>query len=171
MSYNKNFQISDHIIASKQTRFANYIVDYIAMILIFLIIVMILAIVAGIFDLPYIISWAVEIENYNKIQEYLLGAVLSIFYYSIFESLTARSIGKYITGRVVVFDDGSRPDAGTMLRRALYRIVPLNALAFLWGDQVWHDKYTDTFVVSKSGLKAELQRYNDFNVIGKTDEL
>lgn len=166
MNYKKSFQISDNIIATKQTRFTNYMVDYLAQIAIFFIVIMVSQIIALLINRTLPIAW---LEGMNKIQEYIFGAVLSIFYYSIFESITARSLGKFITNTIVVLKDGTKPPIETILRRSLYRVVPLNALSFLWGDRIWHDKYTDTFVVSKSGLDAEIQRYNNLNKLGSSE--
>ncbi len=163
MNSQNAFKISQDIIASKQTRFTNYVVDYLVQILITGILVVLVGIFAEFTDQPNLLSW---IDDINKIQEYIFGAVISIIYYAIFESFTARSAGKYVTNTIVVLEDGTKPPTETLLRRALYRIVPLNALCYLWAPEIWHDKYTDTFVVSKSGLKSEIQMHNNLDEIG-----
>ena len=163
MNRKNTFLISDDIIATRQTRFTNYMIDYLVQIAIFFTLIMSSQIIAELINKPLSIAW---LENMNKIQEYVFGAVISIVYYSFFESITARSIGKYVTNTIVVMEDGTKPPTETILRRSLYRIVPLNALSFLWGDRIWHDKYTDTYVVSKSGLAAAVQIHNNLSEIG-----
>ena len=166
MNSRNKFHITNDIIATKQTRMTNYVIDYVVQMSIFVSVAVSLSILSKILKNPSLISW---FEDMNKIQEYIYGAIVTMVYYAVFESLTARSVGKYVTNTIVVLQDGTRPPTETMLRRSIYRILPFNALFFLWQDRVWHDKYTDTFVVNKSALEAKMLSYNNFNEIGKSE--
>ena len=166
MSYKNSFKISDDIIASKQMRFVNLIIDYFTKLFAFVSIIFLIQLFSEFTGSDISFDW---IDDMNKIEEYLLGAIVSIIYYAIFESLTARSVGKYVTNTIVVLEDGSKPPIEAILRRTLYRVIPFDALSFLGHNRGWHDKYTDTFVVSKSGLQAAVKRHNDFNTIGQSE--
>lgn len=158
MQHQKTFTISDDIIVSKQVRLANYLIDQMVQILFLGIMLFVASVLAHVLNKPELISW---MENLDKVKEYVYGAFFSIAYYAIFESITARSVGKFVTNTVVVFKDGTKPPMETMLRRSIYRILPLNALFFLWQNRIWHDQFTDTYVVTKSGLDFELRKYQN----------
>lgn len=162
MQHQKTFTISDDIIVSKQVRLANYLIDQMVQILFLGIMLFVTSVLAHVLNRPELISW---MEKVDKVQEYVYGAFFSIAYYAIFESITARSVGKFVTNTVVVFKDGTKPPMETMFRRSIYRILPLNALFFLWQNRIWHDQFTDTYVVIKSGLDFELRKYHNHQEI------
>lgn len=129
--------------ATKGKRFLNYLIDQfgqfglafgMGMVLIFL----------------QELGWNVgmDLEEDNKLQDWIWGAVMGLVYYSLFETWFGRTPGKWITGTCVVNLDGSRPGFGKVLQRTLSRLVPFEAFSFLGsGDSGWHDKWSDTVVV------------------------
>jgi uncharacterized RDD family membrane protein YckC len=82
--------------------------------------------------------------------------ILIVFfgYYTLFEFYFQRTIGKYLTGSLVVNEYGDTPDFKTICLRTIIRIIPLNPYSFFWTDdhRFWHDTWTKTFVVSKDEL-------------------
>ena len=164
-----HYIISQNIIANKGLRFANYIVDYIVILLISALLMAIAWLVSDIlgFDIePFFLA----IENMNKIEEYLFGLLITIPYYIFMETISARTIGKYITGTIVVDNEGNIPATEIFIKRSFCRAIPFNALSFL-GEKSrgWHDSITETYVVKKKELQLEKQNYIDFNEIGKKE--
>ncbi|HRH98415.1 MAG TPA: RDD family protein [Prosthecobacter sp.] len=76
---------------------------------------------------------------------YLAGFLL---YYTCFEGLFGRSVGKWITGTKVVGVAGTSLSFPKAALRSLCRLVPFEPFSFLGADATgWHDKWTCTRVV------------------------
>lgn len=75
-------------------------------------------------------------------------------YYILLEFYFQQTIGKYLTSSLVVNENGERPDFKTICLRTFTRIIPLDPYSFFWTDdrRFWHDKWTETFVISKDEL-------------------
>ena len=72
------------------------------------------------------------------------------FYYFIFESTRQQTPGKMLTKSIVIDQWGNKPTDKQILLRSLIRLVPFEAFSCLAEDgRGWHDRWTDTFVVSK----------------------
>jgi len=131
--------------ASQGKRFLNYLLDLVfIMIFIFafyLIFLIILTIVA-----PSIVS---DIEEGNKLFQYLVSFIVSMIYYTSFEAATGRSIAKYITKTKVVTEIGEKPNFKIIVVRSLCRFIPLDAFSFLFNDgSGWHDTISNTKVIN-----------------------
>jgi hypothetical protein len=80
---------------------------------------------------------------------------LSIFflYYFSFETMFQRTPAKFLTATRVVVADGSRPDAATIAKRSLIRLVPFEVISQYTGKEPnligtwWHDSWTNTRVI------------------------
>ena len=106
----------------------------------------------------------------NRLEEYLFGLLFTIPYYIFMEGITGRTIGKYLTGTIVVDHQGNKPNLETIIKRSFCRAIPFNALSFL-GEKSrgWHDSISETYVVITKELEKEKQNYIDFNEIGKKE--
>ncbi|RSK45653.1 RDD family protein [Hymenobacter perfusus] len=118
---------------SKGTRFINALVDGI-----------LLGIVSN------IISYTVlRGMNSGVGLSFLVSLVLQFFYYYMQEKSNGLTIGKRLTGTKAVMADGSPLTDEAARARSLWRLIPLlDALSFLFSDLGWHDKYSNTRVVS-----------------------
>lgn len=91
----------------------------------------------------------------------ILYSCISFFiYYTIFEGLTGRTIGKYITQtKVVVQGDGTRPSMSNCLLRSLCRFIPFEFISFFFRRPLgWHDSLSNTIVTeSKLPYKKRLE--------------
>lgn len=127
-------------------RFANYVIDQIVMMLLasFLFVAIDFGSVGSTF-----------LESSSRLNDYILGAIISLIYYNLIEGTTGRSIGKLITKTVVVKTDGSKPDFQDILARTFSRIVPFDALSFLGKGVGWHDRWSNTRVVKKSSIQSD----------------
>ena len=54
-------------------------------------------------------------------QSNFLGSIVSLIYYISFEVSTGRTIGKYLTGTIVVKEDGGKPEFTDVLIRSISR--------------------------------------------------
>jgi uncharacterized RDD family membrane protein YckC len=80
----------------------------------------------------------------------LIWLVLLFGYYFLMESLTGRTLAKYITKTKVVTLKDEKPEAGTIFFRTICRFIPFDALSYFGDgeDTGWHDKISKTKVVS-----------------------
>lgn len=71
-----------------------------------------------------------------------------VVYYVAFESMFGKTPGKFLTGTLVIDENGGRPSVGQVVVRTLVRFVPFEALSFLSSSRRgWHDKWAKTYVV------------------------
>lgn len=157
--------ITNEMLASKNQRFANYIVD--------------LIIHNIINTIPLVFAWllfeffgndmlSIWLDEMNTIVDFLISYLIIIVYYIIMETLTGRSIGKYVTDTKVLMADGSEPNPHSIFIRSLCRLIPFNALSFL-GEKSrgWHDSLSKTVVVDVKKYNKEIEMVNSINEIGQ----
>ena len=109
-------------------------------------------------------------SNYFSLRFNLLTIVIRITYYGMFETLTARTPGKYITGTKVIYQDGTFPESGTVLIRSLCRQIPFEPFSFLGILPVgWHDRFSKTIVVDVKAFEKKQLDYNSVRDIKATD--
>jgi uncharacterized RDD family membrane protein YckC len=123
--------------ASTGKRFANLVIDTI-LCQIFTTILLII---------PFIIIGMVRPEILRTpILDWVFSLLLYFIYYFVFEGLFQRTPAKFITGTKVIKTDGSKPDAATVAKRTLSRLVPFEIFSRSEGTW-WHDRWADTLVV------------------------
>lgn len=163
----EEFRVSDDLLASGKQRFANYIIDYVIRFLLSGLIGVVIGLTAY-FGENIVLE---TVENMNKIEEYFLGCVIAVIYYSLTEIFLSRSIAKFITKTLVVMEDGSKPDYKTILQRSVCRIIPFDALSFLGTPcRGWHDSISNTYVVQKELFEEKRESFYSFEEIGKIEE-
>ena len=76
--------------------------------------------------------------------------ILLVFeiYYLFFESLTGKTIGKYITKTKVLKTDFSKPDFLHIILRTTIRLIPFDFLTFLSKKNGWHDRFSSIIVIN-----------------------
>lgn len=129
-------------IAPWEKRLINLIIDSMVVQLIYLLIILIIGSV--IIDKENSFEQSTIIEFNNTL--YFL--ILYVFYYFIFEGLTGRTIGKYITRTRVVTDSGNKLPFGKVLIRSIVRLFFIEVISFFTTNPVgWHDRLSGTKVV------------------------
>lgn len=116
--------------ASNGIRFFNLIIDYV-----FFVILVVILIIIFQFD-----------ENNDSIIN-LLAIIGYVLYTSVFEIAFNKTPAKFITKTHVVTDTGEKPTPLNIIGRNLCRIIPFDALSFLFGSSGWHDKFSGTKVI------------------------
>jgi uncharacterized RDD family membrane protein YckC len=136
-------------------RFANYVIDLIALLLLYFVLGVMSAIVVLVFFPEAVDTMERDIDRFNWI--FTLG--IYFLYYTILESSAGRTLGKLVTGTKVVDEQGKTPGIGTIMLRTVSRWVPFEAFSFLGSDvRGWHDSWTNTYVVDVK---------NDVNAAGR----
>ena len=69
-------------------------------------------------------------------------------YYVIFEGIWGRTLGKMVSGTIVVYEYGRKANFGQVLGRTLARLIPFDWVS-CFGSQsrAWHDSIAGTYVV------------------------
>lgn len=164
-----SFQVTHDMLAEKGRRFLNYIIDVIAVYIVIFILAVIAAFIAVVFKLEGVITW---MQQVTPLESYSIAFCVILLYFGIFETTSARTLGKLITGtKVVMADTGEKPTAQTILKRSLCRLIPFEAFSFFGGDGTgWHDRFTGTAVVIIKRFEAGLQLHDSFEELGNTSE-
>lgn len=80
---------------------------------------------------------------------FVFGAPILLAYYIFLEGSCGRTVGKFLTGTIVVNESGGSPSWGQVILRSLGRFIPFEAFSFLGSNpRGWHDRMGKTYVVS-----------------------
>jgi|GEM_PF-958893 Predicted membrane protein/domain len=102
----------------------------------------------------HILDW---MNNMNRLEEYLLGMILMLIYYSFFEGIYGFTPAKIITKTRVITEEGEKPSFLNILGRTFCRLIPFNHFSFLNSTVVgWHDKLSRTRVIEDENKKKVL---------------
>jgi uncharacterized RDD family membrane protein YckC len=84
-------------------------------------------------------------------------------YYILCEFFFQKTIGKVFTRSIVVDEYGNKPDFKTIVVRSVIRFIPFEWFSFINQSRGWHDRWTNTFVITQAELNEikELQKDPD----------
>ena len=158
------FHVTEDLLASKSMRFVNHLIDLGAQYAVMYAIA---------YSFFYIGEFTADytLNNYwnemSKLEDYFYSYALMFIYFFIIESLTHRSLGKYVTKTKVVMANGEKPTNQDIAKRSLCRMIPFDALSFLGTDgKGWHDSISNTFVVDIAKFEARKRTQNELDQIG-----
>ena len=165
----KLYKIVEDNKADKGVRLANYLIDFVAVYLLFVSFFLILGIIHGLTgnaDIGKILYSLADIDPIiDRIVSFLTYAILMF----ILEYTTkGRSLGKLITGTMVVKTDSTILTATDYFIRNMCRIIPFEALSYL-GSTGWHDSISNTRVVKKRAYEEAQMRKIDLESLGTPD--
>lgn len=144
-------------------RLLNFVIDISALCLL----LVIFGLIAGIFaalGYPRLLEWATTMDG---ISDRVFTSGVLILYVFGMEATTQRTLGKYVTGTMVVMEDGSKPEPGAIIKRALCRIFLFEVLSFITRvPRGWHDTASDTFVVDVKKYKSACELSKSLAEIG-----
>lgn len=161
-----NSRIVNNNQAEKLLRFINFIIDYIFT---YLLVILLYAVMMLVYSFLSGIDYLVVADKVSNINSFL-DRLITAFFYALFMYFTevitkGRSLGKLITGTMVVNENGGLPTGNDLLKRNFSRIVPFDALSFL-GSNGWHDSWSDTKVVKRKSYLEAVERENSIEEIG-----
>jgi len=144
---NKEFTITDDLLASRGQRFLNFIVDFLIIYIIWISIGSTLIIIGEITSIYALSDWAESTTTFEKL---VLWLILLFLYYFLTETYYSRTFAKYFSKTIVVTKNGLRPNKKQIIIRTLCRFIPLEGLTFLGKNtKGLHDLFSDTYVVRK----------------------
>lgn len=162
------YAVTQDVLASKGLRFANFIVDYIVQIVIGAGIGFVIGVVSELTGNYGLVDF---FFNSGRLMEFIFGYIILLIYYTTMETLTGRSLGKFITKTKVVIYDGSKPTFNEILVRSLCRLIPLEHFSFLGEDgKGWHDSISKTYVVDVAKFEAKKATFEGLDEIGRIGE-
>lgn len=165
---NKEFEVTEDILATQQQRFGNYIIDFIVQYLLTFAITGVVIIICNYFEIYGFIFW---LEQAGRMEEYLIGIVVALFYYSLTEIFLSKSIAKFITKTIVVDEYGEKVRPEIILKRTFCRLIPFEHFSFLGGNnRGWHDTLSNTYVVKEQLLQLAKKQFYELDEIGKPQE-
>lgn len=142
--------------ASSGLRFANYLIDGIIKAVIDEIIFLLLGI-SQFEDSTY--GAGSELEH--LVPRLAVGLMTLFLYYGVLEGTTGRTIGKLITGTIVVNREGQRISWGQAMGRTACRMIPFEVFSFLGSRAIgWHDSIPGTYVVNRYYATIRTQEGN-----------
>lgn len=129
--------------ASRGRRFLTFLLDYLGQSLLIFVVT-----IAVVIAMPELVD---RIETMSKPMEWTIGLAGLFVYYVGFETLFARTPGKWICGTRVVDRDGGPPNFKQAVGRTLARLVPFEPFSLLLSNDGnvsgWHDRWAGTRVV------------------------
>ncbi len=148
------YSIPNYILASKNTRFLNFIIDLGFIYVLSKIVFFLSGFIKYNAVYPCLSDW---LNTFDRTENFIFKSIIWFFYYGITEFFLSRTFAKYFTKTIVVLSDGSKPSFTTILARTALRVVPFEWLTFLRGREPGlHDEYSKTFVVKKDKLAESL---------------
>jgi uncharacterized protein len=151
--------------ATRGLRFANYLLDSVAF-------VFFSAAFGALLGIVFVFYWPGGAEYFQEMGlggQLLLSIFLGIIFFTLFETTTGRSPGKFITGTRVVRTDGSQPEFNTILLRSLCRFVPFEPFSFFGSEPTgWHDRWSGTLVVKHQTLPVEKKPQGYYPGVGQS---
>jgi len=164
----ESFKVTDDILASKEQRFLNFIIDRIVFYLIFFTIGILLVLFFSIIGFEKGVLWMENLENIGQGWDYLISYTSMYIYFFVMESLLSKTIGKAITRTLVVYENGDKPELKDIAIRTFVRFVPFDAFSFLGTlGNGWHDKWSNTFVVKEDLFNDSKRLHKRFNELGE----
>jgi uncharacterized RDD family membrane protein YckC len=122
-------------------RFLNYLIDIVLFYVFMILIGIILGLTLG----------EHGVRVFDGCTGQLLGTLILVGYYILFEGIWGQTLGKMITKTIVVDESGNKPTIGQIIGRSFSRLIPFEAFScFGRQSRGWHDSLSKTYVVKKA---------------------
>ena len=134
---------------SSWLRLANYIIDFIASFILFIILI-------------FIVGLFYNIDNIliNHRVTYALLIIIYLGYYIFMEHKYQKTLGKFITKTKVLTKDGRKARFSDILARTFCRLIPFDWLSYFFTSNGLHDRLSNTTVI-KMRLKSKNTAHNN----------
>lgn len=152
---NIEFTITDDLLATKQQRLLNLIID---LLFLYIIILSVGTAVMLIGEASYNLALSDWIKSMGWLEIVFYSLLIMFLYYSLTEIYFSRTFAQLVTRTVVVKKDGSKPDNAMFFKRTLFRFIPFEPFSFLGASsRGWHDIFSETYVVKKKKLARKMK--------------
>jgi len=157
-------------LASKGKRFVNFLID---LFLLYLINLFFFTPIVFALILKLLSNDSGAFEQKNTSLAYSLYFILYIIFFIVLMTLQeflfgGKTIGKFITGTMVVTLNGEAPKFMDYILRSLCRCIPLEAFSF-FGETGWHDSLSKTRIVNTNEFMMNKSKNTNIDEIGKTE--
>lgn len=143
----KEFTITEDLLATREQRFLNFIID---LGILYVIIASLETTVVIVADLTRNFELSSWVKSMTLIEKFPFAILIAILYFGLTEIYFSRTVAKYLTKTIVVTKEGSRPKTQQIIIRTLTRFIPLEGLTFLSSNiRGLHDLFSNTYVVKK----------------------
>lgn len=122
------------IVAGRVARFLNHIADSV----VFMLLIMIVSIPMNLLNL---------VSEEGSPWLGLLTILVYVFYFTLSEHYTGKTIGKILTHTKVIGRQGEKPSFQRILLRSVCRLIPFDNICVLFDKNGWHDSFSKTLVV------------------------
>lgn len=164
---NSTYVLGKKLLTSDRDRFFNGIIDFVFISVFIFVFSFFVVIIGNVFQWDIYSAWVEIMISLGVVGTYLSFATI---YYLFLESLFGRTIGKIVTGSVVVDENGLKPSFKIIFIRTLCRLIPFEALSFLSKSaRFWHDYFSKTYVVEKKDLEQDMENFYSLDLIGKKE--
>ena len=131
----------DYQLARRDQRAAGLIID----LLVSYPLMLVLIALPELLGIMAMLEFNIRLDGISRLVAWL---IFLFAYYLVCEGVWQRTIGKLITGTIVLDESGNRPAPAQMIMRTLIRYVPLEFISYLDSQRPagWHDRWSDTRV-------------------------
>jgi uncharacterized RDD family membrane protein YckC len=151
---NKKFTVTNDLLATRNQRILNFIIDTIS---VYIIVISLATTIVIIADITNSYNLSNRIESASALEKCIFSLLVLITYYALTEIYFYRTIAKYFTKTVVIMRDGTKPKPNTIIKRTLFRLIPFEIISFFKTiPRGCHDSFSETYVVQKE--KTELKK-------------
>jgi len=156
----ETLEITLDMLAPRNKRFINYVVDRL--------VTYVIALIAFYFSFRLYENtnintpeeWAVILNSFDFV---IYDYIVIVIFYGLLESLLSRSLGKYVTDTMVVMRDGTKATSTAIFIRTLCRLIPFEFISFFGRIPVGlHDAFSKTVVVDVFKYNEAVKRKNQF---------
>ncbi|WJS96204.1 RDD family protein [Flavobacterium johnsoniae] len=164
---NSVYVLRKQLLTSDRDRFFNCIIDFFFIIIFIFVCTFFVLLAENVFQIGIYGIWEKALDELGFVGSCLSFAVI---YYLIFESLFSRTIGKIVTGSIVVNENGIKPNFKMVCLRTVCRLIPFDVFSFLGkSGRFWHDSISKTYVVEKKDLEQDMENFYSLDLIGKKE--
>ncbi len=164
---NCKYVLEKKLLTSDRDRFFNAVIDFVFISVFIFVFSLFVVIIGNIFQWDIYNAWVEILISLGAVGTYLSFAM--IYYFSL-ESLFGRTIGKVVTGSIVVDENGIKPGFKIICIRTLCRLIPFEAFSFLSKSaRFWHDSFSKTYVVEKKDLEIDMEIFYSLDLIGQKE--
>lgn len=156
----KEFIITEDLQANRGQRFLNFSLDLIFLYILILSAGTTIVLIAEVANNFAVSNW---VETMSDFEIIFYSLIISFLYYFLTEMYFSRTLAKLITKTVVVKKDGLKPSNKCIFLRTICRFIPFDFFTFF--DAIprgWHDKISNTYVVSKKELVTKIKLFNSY---------
>ncbi|MFD0964522.1 RDD family protein [Pseudofulvibacter geojedonensis] len=159
------YKVKEQVWATKGKRFLNFIIDRIVVYAIVFGLSFLLGVILNVTGNYELLD---SIANMNGFIDSLITLTFYVTYFIVIESKYQVSVGKLLTGSVIVDEYGEKPTTSSIIKRSFSRLIPFDAFSFLGENSYgWHDSLSSTYVVDKKLLEEKKILFDDLNKIGQ----